>query len=173
MTGTLKALHAAPVSSLSRNRISYPNLVSSCIYILAWTICTILRIWILQTNVSDVALIDLHLDRFTKWKEEANMKDAKKIPLENLRRFLTSLKNRYGDSGIYVIFKSPESLRWPYAIGIRASSVNFFFHLLYGKIPLSKLSQVKFFFPQLFKKKSLFTYLHTIQKLEIVTELNL
>lgn len=173
MTGTLKALHDAPVSSLSRNGISYPNLVSSCIYILAWTICTILRIWILQTNVSDVALIDLHLDRLTKWKEEANMKDAKKIPLENLRRFLTSLKNRYGDSGIYVIFRIPESLRWPYAIGIRASSVIFFF-ICYTEISLYlNCHKWNSFFHNYFKKKSLFTYLHTIQKLEIVTELNL
>lgn len=53
-----------------------------------------------KVNISDVALIDQHLDRLTKWKEEAIMKDTKRIMLENLPRFLTSLKNRYRDSGM-------------------------------------------------------------------------
>lgn len=53
-----------------------------------------------KVNISDVALIDQHLDRLTRWKEESNMKDTKKILLENLPRFLTTLENRYGDSGM-------------------------------------------------------------------------
>lgn len=32
------------------------------------------------------------------------MKDTKKIILENLPRFLTTLENRYGDSGILMTF---------------------------------------------------------------------
>lgn len=67
------------------------------------------RIFILQVNISDVALIDQHLDRLTKWKEEAIMKDTKRIMLENLPRFLTSLKNRYRDSGIFMTFEGPLS----------------------------------------------------------------
>lgn len=63
------------------------------------------RTSILQVNISDVAVIDLHIDRFTKWKEESNMKDTKKILLENLPQFLTTLKNRYGDSGILMTFE--------------------------------------------------------------------
>lgn len=87
-----------------------------------------LHIWILQVNLSDVALIDRHLNRLTKWKEEADMKDTKKIPLEYLPRFLTLLKNQIGDSGICCHFWLPLSLRRPIAIGIRSSLCDAILH---------------------------------------------
>lgn len=90
------------------------------IHALLPTICTILTYLHLQVNLSDVALIDRHLDRLKKWKEEADVKDTKRIPLENLPRFLTLLKNQHGDSGICCHFRLPLSLKRPIAIGIRS-----------------------------------------------------